>query len=86
MTDMPHALTSPVKYTPRPKTVGLRLNDIIVFRRLRNGQSQSDIARHMHLRPNTINAQVRKALARYGVETIAEFLALEEVKQILDAK
>lgn len=86
MTDMPGALVSPVKYKPQARAVGLRLSDIVVFRRLRNGQSQSDIARHMKLRPSTINSQVRKALTRYGVKTIAEFLELDEVKQILDAK
>lgn len=86
MKQVPHTMSAPMRYTPQARTEGLRLHEIVVFRRLRIGQSRSDIARSLGEKPGTIRQQVRTAMKRYGTDDLATFLALPEVQAFLDAE
>lgn len=62
----------------------LTLSEICILRRLRNGETQAEIARGVGLNRGTVSRHLLSARERFGVDTYDELLALPSVQEQLD--
>lgn len=68
----------------KSRTEALKLNEIVLLRRIRNGETQAQAARALGLPKETANSTVRKLRIRFGVSNNADLLALPVVSEQLD--
>lgn len=66
------------------KPFELTWKEKIYLRRLRNDETQAQIARALNTAPGSISSALNNAVKRFAVTTIPELLALDEVQRQLD--
>ncbi len=65
------------------RTGALKLNEVVVLRRMRGGERQTDIARALGWTPTTVFSLFQKMRTRFGVDTNEELLAHPSVVEQL---
>lgn len=65
------------------RTDVLKLDEVVLLRRLRNGESQADAARALGVSKNVVTGQTRSLRRRFEVATNEELLALPRVLEQL---